>query len=115
MTDRTEHRPRHLYDTGKFATLPPHMQVRPKKYTNEPKTGSPHVAADGSKVHTWPVQDSDPTRVVQPRPHTPPPPTSPPDVADGALPWPKRLLWSALLVAALGVVAIIAGTVAGVS
>ncbi len=70
--------PRHLYDTGKFATLPPHLQpYRPKKVANAPRPTSPHLAADGSKVQSWPLAvDPNPTgrfAVPAPRPSVPHP------------------------------------------
>ncbi len=74
--------PRHLYDTGKFRTLPPELRVRPKKFAEasegEAKPVNPHVAADGSKVHSWPLAkaavDPNPTgrfAAPTPRPHVP--------------------------------------------
>lgn len=55
-------RPRHLYDTGVFRTLPPELRRRPKGFEE-----NPHVAADSSKTDMWPTNP-----IVKPRPATPP-------------------------------------------
>ncbi len=119
MTERTNHKPRHLYDTGKFKTLPPERQVRPQMFDNAPKNGGPHLAADGSKVQSWPT-DPQPTKAVQPptpRPYAPAPNVvvEPPMSAKDALTMEKACLYGAVLVAVLGVVILIAVNVAGVS
>ncbi len=76
-----------MKSNGKPAGVPRHMGAtrevplvgyRPRHDAeNKPRSGGPHLAADGSKVHVWPVQDPNPTaRFVvppSPRPHIPHP------------------------------------------
>lgn len=121
MTKKTANAnsPRHLFDTGKFATLPPHLQpYRPTLPGTNAKTAkaSPHLVADRAKAHKWPTQDAAPTRALQvpkPRPHVPSPTVEPPMTAKDALTMQKACLWAACLVAAFGLVALIAVNWAG--
>jgi hypothetical protein len=76
MISRYLYRAGHLYDTGVFKTLPAERQVRPGKYTNQPKAPSPHLAADEAKANARPVRDPQPTKAVKPpspRPYVPTP------------------------------------------
>jgi hypothetical protein len=109
--------PRHLYDTGKFKTLPLEMRVRPKKFANEPKPAGPHAANDGSKVHHWPIQADAPTKVVRPpspRPHVPSPAESSATVQE-ARATRKALAVAAAVVLIFGVVALLASMFGGAS
>lgn len=121
MPDKTANAnsPRHLYDTGKFKTLPPELQpYRPTLPGGNAKTAktSPHLVADGKKAHTWPTQDADPTRAVkvpQPRPFVPSPPVEPPMTAKDALTMQRLCLIAAVVVAVFGALALVAETVWG--
>lgn len=103
MSDRVTHPtsgPRHLYDTGRFNTLPAHLRVRPDMFVNAPRNGSPHVAADSKPVV---LVDADPTRRVQALPPRPPVPA--PNVTVEPARRPMSLLhvamWTAVVVVPL--------------
>jgi hypothetical protein len=84
MPDTAKHQPRHLYNTGKFKTLPPNA--------------SRHLAADGTKVHTWPtVTDPQPTKAL-PRPAAHPAPKVTVEPAPRPLSWLHVAMWAAVVV-----------------
>ncbi len=101
MSDRVTHPtngPRHLYDTGRFNTLPAHLRVRPDMFVNAPRNGSPHVAADSKPVV---LVDADPTRKVQTLPPHPPVPM--PKVTGEPARRPVSLLHVTMWTAVVGV------------
>jgi hypothetical protein len=104
MPDTANHKPRHLYDTGTFKTLPPEKQVRPKKYVNEHRgAAGPNVAANGSNTYVWPVVDADPTRKVRtlaPRPAVPMPKVTV-EPARKPVSWLHVAMWVAVVVVPL--------------
>ncbi len=117
MPDKTANAnsPRHLFDTGRFATLPPELQpYRPTLPGHNAKRTSPHLAVDGSKAQPWPTQDADPTRALQPpKPLVPTPLVEPPMTARDAKFMQRLCLISAIVVAVFGVLALVAQVVWG--
>ncbi len=76
MTDQTKTngKPRHMGPTREV----PLVGYRPRHDAeNKPRNGGPHLEADGSRVHTWPLAvDPNPTgrfAVPAPRPSVPHP------------------------------------------